>query len=769
MTSRTDKSGTSTYGYDAAGRLNRTEDAVTGGQTTTAYDAAGRVLQEQYATKPAGSTDWQLGAKRGYGYDQLGRLTESKVTSADGTAQVMSNTYDYDLNNRLTKKTTSGISGAGTEAYAYDKSGRMTSWTSDGKTTTYAWDDAGNRVKAGDVPATFDEANRLLTDGAGRYGYTPRGTLSSVDTGSGKRSLTHDAFERRIADGDTRFTYDSLDRVSRNGDTAFTYDGGSNNLVSDGSSTYSRSPGGALLGSTDGTTRQRAVTDQHTDVVAGLSPDGTKVVGSTAYDPFGSVRAKSGSRSSLGFQSGWTDPSSGDVNMAARWYQPGTGRFASRDTWQLDASPSVQANRFVYGNASPLNGTDPSGHCFWDACAAELIAGAAAYGAYTTCVQYCGGLTSSLSDAVDWTRDRWNDWASDDTDSGTNEWTFELGGRIVGSIVRDYSIVRGIWRSVRSIPRSWDVDEDEGGWGGGGYDGGCIRCDGGSGGPVGTPLRNPRGTRKRHVQPPRPPRPKIDQNPNNGKNPKPAPKRPAPKPDWDPGGGWKPGDVVNTVITAANILDLFNGDSYDPDREPGAAPRSAPGADPSRGGRLNGDQDDDDVDCTKLLEMDTVSKGMSGPVCFRAPSGATAAQIEELKDHIAAINAIPGYWSPKGRVSPPKEFVGNKTLSAVATEYLVNHKKELKGTPYEYRTGQAAGHLPDTTWSGKEKPYCWHQQDGRVNSTVGSYANKYPVGYKPTGFYYAGVRNDPSTYTTEYESGSVSVGSYGLCSISRLP
>ncbi|MEU1780508.1 LamG-like jellyroll fold domain-containing protein [Streptomyces abikoensis] len=367
MTSRTDKSGTTTYNYDAAGRVNLTEDAVTGGQTRTAYDLAGRVQQEQYATKPTGATGWQNGGKRDYAYDPFGRLTESKVTGADGTTQVMSTAYEYDLDNRLTAKTTNGVAGAGKETYAYDKSGRLTSWTGDGKTTTYAWDDAGNRVKAGDIAATFDEANRQLTDGTTRYGYTQRGTLASVDTGSGKpRALTYDAFERRIADGDTTYSYDSLDRVGRSGNAAFTYDGGSNNLVSDGTSTYSRTPGGTLLGSTDGTTAQRSVTDRHTDVVAGLSVDGTKLVGSASYDPFGSVRAKAGARSSLGYQSGWTDPSTGDVNMASRWYQPGRGRFASRDTWQLDPSPSAQANRYLYGNGSPLNGIDPTGHWDWD-------------------------------------------------------------------------------------------------------------------------------------------------------------------------------------------------------------------------------------------------------------------------------------------------------------------------------------------------------------------------------------------------------------------
>ncbi|MFD6583665.1 RHS repeat-associated core domain-containing protein [Streptomyces sindenensis] len=64
----------------------------------------------------------------------------------------------------------------------------------------------------------------------------------------------------------------------------------------------------------------------------------------------------------LGYQSGWTDPGNGDVNMAARWYQPGSGAFTSRDTWLLGPSPAAQANRHVYANSDPVNGTDPTGH-----------------------------------------------------------------------------------------------------------------------------------------------------------------------------------------------------------------------------------------------------------------------------------------------------------------------------------------------------------------------------------------------------------------------
>jgi hypothetical protein len=52
--------------------------------------------------------------------------------------------------------------------------------------------------------------------------------------------------------------------------------------------------------------------------------------------------------------------------MHARWYQPGTGTFTSRDTISLDPNPSVQANRYTYANAGPLSHIDVTGHAAED-------------------------------------------------------------------------------------------------------------------------------------------------------------------------------------------------------------------------------------------------------------------------------------------------------------------------------------------------------------------------------------------------------------------
>lgn len=72
--------------------------------------------------------------------------------------------------------------------------------------------------------------------------------------------------------------------------------------------------------------------------------------------------ASSVDRLPLGFQGGWTDSQTGLLNAHARWYHPPSAAFVSRDTWTLSPDPVAQANRYGYGNASPLNNIDTDGH-----------------------------------------------------------------------------------------------------------------------------------------------------------------------------------------------------------------------------------------------------------------------------------------------------------------------------------------------------------------------------------------------------------------------
>lgn len=324
MTSRADAAGTTAFTYDLAGRLETTTDPLTGTQVRSDFDAAGRPTVEEYARPAAGGT-YTIGAKRSYTYDALGRVSKDAVTRTAGGTEVQGITYEHDLDDRLVKKTTTGTAGAGAETYAYDLTGRMTSETSGGVTTAFEWDKAGNLTKKGPLTATYDSRNRVQTWGTQTFDYSARGTVKSLTDNGTTRTISTDAFERTVSNGTSTFTYDSLDRILTNGGAAFSYDGRSNNLVKDGTSTYSRTPEGTLLASaTTGTagSARLAVTDRHTDVVASLSADGTTVSSSRAYDAFGEVTASAGAtRPSATSRVGRTAPPA-----RSTWPPAGTSR-----------------------------------------------------------------------------------------------------------------------------------------------------------------------------------------------------------------------------------------------------------------------------------------------------------------------------------------------------------------------------------------------------------------------------------------------------------
>jgi hypothetical protein len=51
--------------------------------------------------------------------------------------------------------------------------------------------------------------------------------------------------------------------------------------------------------------------------VGRFAPNSATLAASTAYDPLGNQTASSGTKSTLGFQGGYTDPTTANVDMAA--------------------------------------------------------------------------------------------------------------------------------------------------------------------------------------------------------------------------------------------------------------------------------------------------------------------------------------------------------------------------------------------------------------------------------------------------------------------
>ncbi|NEC85946.1 LamG-like jellyroll fold domain-containing protein [Streptomyces sp. SID12501] len=384
---RTDASGTSSYVYDTDGRLSTDTDASTG-----------TILNYQYnsLSQPKAVTYGTSGNVRSYGYDSLHRLTSDTLTTAAGT-KVASVGYDWDTNDNLTSKTTTGVQSASTNSYAYDYANRLTSWTSGSTTTGYTYDADGNRLTSGSTTSTYNARDQLTSDGTHTYSYTARGTMSAKDS----TAYTFDAYGQQLTAGSAAYTYDALGRAITAGPTTLAYSGTDNTVASDGASTYSRGPGGALTGESSATGATLTWTDLHTDVIGQFTATGTTLTASASYDPWGTTTAST-LTGSAGYQSEYTDPTTGNVNMHARWYSPSTGGFDSADTVDNSAvGDSTNANDYAYANDAPLTGTDPSGHCIEDLCIGEFFAAAAAADAlYNVCVEYCSSLTNSLSNVL---------------------------------------------------------------------------------------------------------------------------------------------------------------------------------------------------------------------------------------------------------------------------------------------------------------------------------------------------------------------------------
>ncbi len=372
-------SGTSTHGYNPDGQLTQRIDAAgtadftyTNGRPATAADPVTRTLQTlgYNAAGQLSTIDYGSARIRTIGYDPYGRMN-SDVLKA-GATSVSSITYGYDPDNNVTSKKTTGVAGAGDNTYAYDQLGRLTTWTKGTTATQYGWDNASNRTKVGTKLATYDERNRLLNDGTSTYTYSPRGALLSKVSTEGGTTTTE------------AFTFDALDRPVQAGTARMRYAGFSDEVVSDGTQFFGRSASDGLLSIGYETTKRLVLSDRHGDAIAGFDPTDTTLSAglpdTRTFDPFGQSTNATGLKYRIGYQGDWTDPRSGDVNQGARWYNPESGTFNSRDSISYNAGvSSAVPNLYAYGSGNPVTTYDPDGHraidpdtggtlkkkCFW--------------------------------------------------------------------------------------------------------------------------------------------------------------------------------------------------------------------------------------------------------------------------------------------------------------------------------------------------------------------------------------------------------------------
>jgi RHS repeat-associated protein len=401
--STTDASGTLTYLYNTSSDLAQVTDQSTGSVYAFGYDKAGRpTSQATYAGVDSSGTPTGMRATQTWSYDPFGRVTAQSYANGSGSA-TGSLSYTWNLDDEMTSQATSGaLLGAGKPAndtvdYAYDAAGRLTSSydVTAGTGTDYGWDAAGNRTLV--IPWTgtpagktngpaqqyiYDERNRLTSafgpTGTTSYGYDQRGDRTSAALNDSITATEgFDAFGRMTSDtsqGSHAMTYDGLDRmIGEAGGQTLTYSALGRDPVSSGDWALLRLPDGKALAERGPPgTLDDLVSNVHGDVVAKLGPAGGAGT-SRSYDPFGDVTSSGSLGAPIGFQGSLTDPTTGQVHADARWYDPSTGQFDSQDTAPPSPTTVASANLYGYGNANPVTYSDPTGHSWLSALGGALL------------------------------------------------------------------------------------------------------------------------------------------------------------------------------------------------------------------------------------------------------------------------------------------------------------------------------------------------------------------------------------------------------------
>lgn len=405
----TDARGTTTWGYDALGRLASVRHPD-GDVVRTTRDARGNLLSLQ---SPSASTT--------YGYDALSRLVQvngpegesrsyydlagSRVrhTAANG---LVTDTF-YDERNRPTLLThvkpgfgaiqsfSSIFSPAGRrtlvteldgsqESFGFDARGRLASEVRTGAgpfSASHTYDAVGNRTQVvldGVARSfTYDANDRLLSDGTSTYAHDANGNLTSKTTGAATTTYGYDAADRLVTvsdpGGTTQYDYDAdgnrVRSVTPAGTTRYLVDSFNNTGLSqvleekDGAGVLKArySYGNELLSMDRGGFQAFYHRDAQGSTRALTSAAGA-LTDTYRFDAWGTTQNATGATENPYLYGGQRlDPGTGFYQLRARYYDPGPGRFVSRDP--LGGRPEAPGtlHRYQYANSDPVDNADPTG------------------------------------------------------------------------------------------------------------------------------------------------------------------------------------------------------------------------------------------------------------------------------------------------------------------------------------------------------------------------------------------------------------------------
>ncbi|WP_052475851.1 RHS repeat-associated core domain-containing protein [Cohnella kolymensis] len=342
------------YEYDDQGNL------LTDGRSKFVWNALGQLTK---VTFPDGFGEQ-------YTYDMLGRRSSKTQINHNGNAQDTTN-YKYKGDTWVITEE-SNAAGEVTKSYTYDANERPLSITFKGETFWYVYNGHGDVMaltdKDGNVAARYEyDAWGVVTRMYNRYGERVRegiGWMGDLGTGNG-------------SPGSVQGPEDD------SGNIVPDYHPG--NGKGNGNAKGKESKGGATTEST------APIEEESTETV---TLDLSTVL-TEETEPTEDITTELVKENPIRYAGYYWDRKTQYYYLQARYYDPRPARFISEDTYEGEIEQPQTLNLYAYVQNNPNSYSDPTGHCFWDACILEGVAVAALYSAAAAATVYVASKTAA--------------------------------------------------------------------------------------------------------------------------------------------------------------------------------------------------------------------------------------------------------------------------------------------------------------------------------------------------------------------------------------
>lgn len=231
---------------------------------------------------------------------------------------------------------------------------------------TYAWTAASTNPETVTLSSSTAASPTFTPTKAGQYRFSLVVTDGNSVTSTADQVIVN--VVKELPAHTTAFTYDGNgDRVKQTKDsvdTTYVVDSAAEHtrvlIETTGTSTIYYVYGHELLYSIDAGGPHYQHHDSLGSVVAITDTSGA-VEQTYDYDVFGVLRSAAGSSDNRYTFTGEQNDSSGLVFLRARYYEPASGRFVSRDPFPATPEDSQTVGRYSYVKNNPTNSVDPSG------------------------------------------------------------------------------------------------------------------------------------------------------------------------------------------------------------------------------------------------------------------------------------------------------------------------------------------------------------------------------------------------------------------------